>query len=94
MNTRALSHFLGPVLLLLVGVMEDVGRNHHSAHPTNGSGLVRSATDADFSRCQGDDLGLWCSTVAVVENTFHLEANGPMLKSLPQATASGGASFF
>ena len=36
MNARALSHFLGPVLLLLVGVlgrMQQCRNHHHSADP-------------------------------------------------------------
>ena len=84
------------MLLLLVGVMGGCRSVETTTAPT--------PTEAAWSEVpltltsvavQGDDL------VAVVqygggcgEHTFHLEANGPMLKASPQATASGGASFF
>ena len=83
MTPRALYHSLGPVLLLLAGVMGGC----RSAEPTAPS------TEAAWSEVpltlisvavQEDDL------VAVVqygggcgEHTLHLEAKGPMLKSLP-----------
>ena len=86
MTPRALYHSLGPVLLLLAGVMGGC----RSAEPTAPSIPL---TEAAWSEApltltsvavQGDEL------VAVVqyvggcgEHTLHLEANGPMLKSLP-----------
>ena len=85
MNARALSHFLGPVLLLLVGVMGGCRSAETTTAPTPPTEAAWSEVPLTLTSVavQGDDL------VAVVqygggcgEHTFHLEANGPMLKSL------------
>ena len=86
MNARALSHFLGPVLLLLVGVMGGCRSAETTTAPTPSTEAAWSEVPLTLTSVavQGDDL------VAVVqysggcgEHTLHLEANGPMLKSLP-----------
>ena len=86
MNARALSHFLGPVLLLLVGVMGGCRSAETTTAPTPWTEAAWSEVPLTLTSVavQGDDL------VAVVqysggcgEHTLHLKANGPMLKSLP-----------
>ena len=86
MNARALSHFLGPVLLLLVGVMGGCRSAETTTAPTPPTEAAWSEVPLTLTSVavQGDDL------MAVVqygggcgEHTLHLEANGPMLKSLP-----------
>ena len=86
MNARVLSHSLGPVLLLLVGVMGGCRSAETTTAPTPSTEAAWSEVPLTLTSVavQGDDL------VAVVqygggcgEHTLHLEANGPMLKSLP-----------
>ena len=86
MNARVLSNSLGPVLLLLVGVMGGCRSAETPTAPTPPTEAAWSEVSLTLTSVavQGDDL------VAVVqygggcgEHTLHLEANGPMLKSLP-----------